>query len=124
MSVRLVTSDIESNKAHTNGFSNERHGGNGGGGMDQRLAVLEAKVAHIESDVTDLKSTVGVIDKNTAVILERLDGIKESLAKKPSLDAVDKKIADAKVSQIIWTIGSVLAIVSIASGIIIKILHS
>ncbi|HBR6957990.1 hypothetical protein ASV09_06765 [Klebsiella aerogenes] len=92
--------------------------------MDQRLAVLEAKVAHIESDVTDLKSTVGVIDKNTAVILERLDGIKESLAKKPSLDAVDKKIADAKVSQIIWTIGSVLAIVSIASGIIIKILHS
>ncbi|MBL0775060.1 hypothetical protein JK332_25225 [Klebsiella michiganensis] len=92
--------------------------------MDHRLAVLEAKVAHIESDVSELKSTVAVVDKNTAVILERLDGIKESLAKKPTSDSVDKKIAEAKVSQIIWTIGSVLAIVSVASGIIIKILHS
>ncbi|HFD3005534.1 hypothetical protein ACQ9EW_04810 [Klebsiella pneumoniae] len=99
--------------------------GNGGGGdMEQRLAVLEAKASHIESDVTELKNTVAVVDKNTAVILERLDGIKESLAKKPSSDAVDKKIAEAKVSQIIWTIGSVLAIVSIASGIVIKVLHS
>lgn len=98
--------------------------GGGGGGMDQRLAVLEAKVSRIESDVSELKGTVAVVDKNTAVILERLDAIKESLAKKPSADAVDKKIAEAKVSQIIWTIGSVLAIVSIASGIVIKVLHS
>lgn len=99
-------------------------GNGGGGGMEQRLAVLEAKVSHIESHVTELKNTVAVVDKNTAVILERLDGIKESLAKKPSSDAVDKKIAEAKVSQIIWTIGSVLTIVSIASGIVIKVLHA
>ncbi|WP_254245580.1 hypothetical protein [Klebsiella michiganensis] len=100
------------------------HGGSGGGEMEQRLAILEAKVSHIESDVTELKNTVAVVDKNTAVILERLDGIKESLAKKPSSDSVDKKIAEAKVSQIIWTIGSVLTIVSIASGIVIKVLHT
>ncbi|MDE1571809.1 MULTISPECIES: hypothetical protein [Klebsiella pneumoniae complex] len=98
--------------------------GNGGGGMEQRLAVLEAKVSRIESDVAELKGSVAVVDKNTAVILERLDSIKDSLAKKPTSDLVDKKIAEAKVSQIIWTIGSVLAIVSIASGIVIKVLHA
>ena len=103
--------------------SKSRNGNGGGNGMDQRMAVLESKVSQINSDVTQLKSTVSAIDKNTAVILERLDNIKESLAKKPSSDAVDKKIAEAKVSQIIWTIGSVLTIVSIASGIVIKILH-
>ncbi|HBV9688860.1 TPA: hypothetical protein MEA38_005381 [Klebsiella variicola] len=92
--------------------------------MEQRLAILEAKVSRIETDVTELKGTVSVVDKNTAVILERLDGIKDSLAKKPTSDAVDKKIAEAKVSQIIWTIGSVLAIVSVASSIVIKVLHS
>ncbi|AJA97806.1 TPA: hypothetical protein RRE97_005044 [Klebsiella pneumoniae] len=92
--------------------------------MEQRLAVLEAKVSRIESDVAELKGSVAVVDKNTAVILERLDSIKDSLAKKPTSDLVDKKIAEAKVSQIIWTIGSVLAIVSIASGIVIKVLHA
>ena len=66
--------------------------GNGGGGdMEQRLAVLEAKVSHIESDVTELKNTVAVVDKNTAVILERLDGIKESLAKNHLLTLLIKK---------------------------------
>ncbi|MFT8211552.1 MAG: hypothetical protein ACMZI0_15045 [Symbiopectobacterium sp.] len=53
----------------------------------------------------------------------KLDNITDSLSKKPSSDAVDKKISDAKLSQIIWTTTSVLAIVSIASGIIIKTLH-
>ncbi|EPC6248955.1 hypothetical protein ACR0X0_002478 [Klebsiella pneumoniae] len=112
--------DIDSNEDHTPSYG----GGNGGGSMEQRLAILEAKVSRIETDVTELKGTVSVVDKNTAVILERLDGIKDSLAKKPTSDAVDKKIAEAKVSQIIWTIGSVLAIVSVASSIVIKVLHS
>lgn len=31
--------------------------------MEQRLAVLEAKVSRIESDVTELKGTVAVVDK-------------------------------------------------------------
>lgn len=112
--------DIDSNEDHTSSYG----GGNGGGSVEQRLAILEAKVSRIETDVTELKGTVSVVDKNTAVILERLDGIKDSLAKKPTSDAVDKKIAEAKVSQIIWTIGSVLAIVSVASSIVIKVLHS
>ncbi|EOL9362765.1 hypothetical protein ACNAAH_000340 [Escherichia coli] len=122
MSVRLVSPDLRYESM--NASLSYGDDGNGGGGMEQRLAVLEVKVTHIMSDVAELKGTVREVDKNTAVILERLDGIKDSLAKKPSSDAVDKKIAEAKVSQIIWTIGSVLAIVSIASGIVIKVLHS
>lgn len=117
-----IPPSIESSASYHHTY--DHGGGSGGNGMEQRLAVLEAKVSRIESDVTELKGTVAVVDKNTAVILERLDSIKDSLSKKPTSDAVDKKIAEAKVSQIIWTIGSVLAIVSIASGIVIKVLHS
>ncbi|MBI0520773.1 hypothetical protein F6Q07_22105 [Pectobacterium parmentieri] len=94
------------------------------------LARLEADSSHIKTGVSDLKksvssieATVNSIDKNMAVIMVKLDGITNDLSKKPSTDAVDKKISDAKLSQIIWTISSVLAIVSIASGIIIKTLH-
>ncbi|HFP9395711.1 TPA: hypothetical protein ACHOZE_004408 [Raoultella ornithinolytica] len=103
----------------------------GGDSMEQRLAVLEAEMAHLKSDVSDLKkltssieSTVNSVDKNIAIVMVKLDSIDDSLSKKPSSDAVDKKIAEAKVSQIIWTIASVLAIVSIASGIVIKVLHA
>lgn len=117
-----IPQSLESSSSYRHTY--EHGGGSGGSGMEQRLAILEVKVSRIESDVTELKGTVAIVDKNTAVILERLDSIKESLSKKPTSDAVDKKIAEAKVSQIIWTIGSVLAIVSIASGIIIKVLHS
>ncbi|EPP4975968.1 hypothetical protein PTQ57_27555 [Klebsiella pasteurii] len=123
--VQLVPSippSLESSPSYPHTY--DHGGGSGGNGMEQRLAVLESKVSRIESDVTELKVTVAVVDKNTAVILERLDSIKESLSKKPTSDAVDKKIAEAKVSQIIWTIGSVLTIVSVASGIVIKVLHS
>lgn len=102
----------------------------GGDNMDKRLAVLEAEVAHIKTDVSDTKrsvssieTTVNTVDKNLAVIMVKLDNITEALSKKPSSDAVDKKISEAKLAQIIWTIGSVLTIVSIASGIIIKSLH-
>jgi len=116
------------------GFNSDVHGGgddgDGGGDMERRLAVLETEVAHIKNDLSDLKKSVSAIentansiDKNMAVVLEKLGNISENLSKKPSSDAVDKKIAEAKIAQIIWTIGSVLTIVSIASGIIIKTLH-
>ncbi|MDU1029336.1 MAG: hypothetical protein E7A50_07565 [Clostridiales bacterium] len=99
--------------------------GNGGGGnmLEEKVAKLESDVGYIRRDVDELKMDLKSISSNMTTALERLSSIKESLANKPSSDAVDKKIAEAKVSQIIWTIGSVLTIVSIASGIVIKILH-
>lgn len=106
---------------HTS-FSDGNDGGNGM--LEARVAKLEADVGYIRRDVDELRSDVKSVSQNMILVLERLDGIKESLEKKPSSDAVDKKISDAKVSQIIWTIGSVLTVVSIASGIIIKVLHS
>ncbi|MFE8049275.1 hypothetical protein [Brenneria goodwinii] len=110
--------------------SNEIITNDGGGNMNERVARLESDVGHIKNDISDIKSslsrldiTVKSVDKNVALILEKLDGVKDSLSKKPSADAIDKKISEAKVSQIIWTIASILTVVSIASGIIIKTLH-
>ncbi|WP_313017911.1 hypothetical protein [Atlantibacter hermannii] len=119
---RLVTS---SNSSDTSENSSD-----GGDNMEKRLAILENEVAHIKGEVSELKSTanavsltVNSIDKNMAVALERLEFIKDSLAKKPNTDTVDRKISEAKVSQIIWTIASFFTLISIASGIIIKTLH-
>ncbi|KAB8311825.1 hypothetical protein EH227_00905 [Rouxiella chamberiensis] len=84
--------------------------------METRIAVLEADVAHIKKDVSDLKAKassietiVNSVDKNMAVVLERLDGIKESLSKKPSTDAVEKRISDAKLA-IILTVPAIIAV--------------
>ncbi|EOG2800383.1 hypothetical protein AB8F75_03265 [Salmonella enterica] len=119
---RLVTT---SNSSDTLDKSSD-----GGDNMEKRLAILENEVAHIKGDVSELKSTantvnltVNSIDKNMAVVLERLEFIKDSLAKKPNTETVDRKISESKVSQIIWTIASSLTLISIASGIIIKALH-
>ncbi|WP_244370886.1 hypothetical protein [Rahnella sp. ChDrAdgB13] len=88
----------------------------GGDNMETRIAVLEADVAHIKKDVSDLKAKassietiVNSVDKNMAVVLERLDGIKESLSKKPSTDAVEKRISDAKLA-IILTVPAIIAV--------------
>ena len=92
--------------------------------MEQRLAILEAAVSRIEKQLSETSSTMNAVDKNTSVILERLGNLKDSLSQKPSTDAVEKRISEAKVTQIIWTIATVLSVVSIASGIVIKLLHS
>lgn len=98
--------------------------GGGGGSMEQRLAALEAVVSRMEKDLSETNSTMNAVDKNTSVILERLGNLKDSLSQKPSTDAVERKISEAKVTQIIWTIATVLSVVSIASSIVIKLLHS
>lgn len=84
------------------------HGGGGDGGasmIEVRVAKLEADVEHIKTDVSELKltmlkveGTVGSIDKNLAVLIEKFTGLQESVDKKPSSDAMDKKISDAKLS--------------------------
>lgn len=88
----------------------------GGDNMETRIAVLEADVAHIKKDASDLKdkassieTIVNSVDKNMAVVLERLDGIKESLSKKPSTDAVEKRISDAKLA-IILAVPAIIAV--------------
>lgn len=93
----------------------------GGDDMEKRLAVLEVEVSHIRSDVSELKtstisiqSTVNTIDKNMAVVLEKLSSIKADIDKKPSSDAVARKISDAKLAILL----GVPAIIAIGTAII------
>ncbi|WP_259349649.1 hypothetical protein [Enterobacter sp. RHBSTW-00175] len=92
----------------------------GGDDMEKRISILEIEVAHIKKDVTEIKTTVSKIDttvnsldKNMAVVLEKLSSIKDSLDKKPSSDAIDRKITEAKLAILL----GVPAIIAIGTGI-------
>jgi len=89
--------------------------GNGGGGdmLEPRIARLESDVSYIRRDIDDLKSDVKSVSQNMITVLERLDTIKESLNKKPSTDAVDKKISEAKLAVLL----GVPAIIAVGTGI-------
>ncbi|MDF7627684.1 hypothetical protein PUG46_00205 [Erwiniaceae bacterium L1_55_4] len=98
----------------------------GGDDMEKRIAVLEAEVTHIRTDVGDLKKssleidkTVNSLDKNMAIVLERLTAIKESLDKKPSTDAVEKRISDAKLAILLGVPG----IIGVATAIYKAVSH-
>lgn len=94
--------------------------GDGGGNMlEARVAKLESDVAYIRRDVDELKTDVKSIDRNMIAVLERLESIKESLAKKPSSDAVDKKISEAKLAVLL----GVPAIIAIGTGIYKAVMH-
>ncbi|WP_231638436.1 MULTISPECIES: hypothetical protein [unclassified Pantoea] len=69
--------------------------------MEMRVVKLESDVKYIRRDVDELKDDVKSIDRNMAAVLEKLDGIKQSLAKKPSTDTVDKKISEAKLAVLL-----------------------
>lgn len=110
--------DIEDSNIFVGDFPRHRGGGGGSGGdmLEPRVAKLEADVAHIKADVSELKlsmskvgDTVGSIDKNLAVLIEKFSGLKESVDKKPSSDAMDKKISDAKLS-ILLGVPAIIAI--------------
>lgn len=107
----------------SNEFKSDGGDGGGGGMIEARVAKLESDINYIRRDVDEIKADVKSVSQNMTIVLERLESIKESLNKKPSTDVVDKKISDAKLSQIIWTIGSVLTLISVSTGIIIKVLH-
>lgn len=91
--------------------------GNGGGGgndmIEARVAKLEADVSYIRRDVEELKTDVKSVSQNMIIVLERLEAIKDSLAKKPSADTVDKKITDAKLAILL----GVPAIIAAGTGI-------
>lgn len=92
--------------------------------MDQNLTDIDGDFSCIKSDLKEVKTTLASIDKNIAVVLERMESIKDVLEEKPTTDAIGKKISEAQVFQVVLTIGSVLAIVSVASVIIIQALHA
>ncbi|AUZ72569.1 TPA: hypothetical protein MYO72_001612 [Citrobacter freundii] len=92
----------------------------GGDNMEKRIAILEVEVSHIKQDVSEIKTAVSKIDttansldKNMAVVLEKLSAIKDSLDKKPSADAVDKKISEAKLAVLLGVPG----IIAIGTGL-------
>lgn len=97
--------------------------GSGGSGsnnmLEARVAKLESDVAYIRRDVDELKADVKSIDRNVIAVIERLDSIKESLANKPSSDAVDKKISDAKLAILL----GVPAIIAIGTGLYKLAMH-
>lgn len=118
---RIVTSTPMSNT-----HSIESNTGSGGNDMEKRIAVLEADVAHIKGDVSEIKSSVSSLnatvislDKNMAVALEKLSGIKDSIDKKPSTDAVEKRIAEAKLAILL----GVPAIIGVGTAIYKVIAH-
>lgn len=115
---KLVTSSTSSDT------NLKTHGG--GDDMETRIAVLEAEVDHIKNDVSEIKSsvsrlsdTVVSLDKNTAIIMEKLSTIKDSLDTKPSTDAVDKKISNAKLA----ILGGVPTIIAIGTAIYKIVMH-
>ncbi|STJ61561.1 Uncharacterised protein [Escherichia coli] len=67
------------------------------------------------SDVTlmSLRQMSNLSTENMIAVLERLDSIKDSLAKKPSIDAVDRKISDAKLAVLL----GVPAIIAAGTGL-------
>lgn len=96
-------------------------GGSSGGDrmLEARVAKLESDVSYIRRDVDELKADVKSIDRNMISVIERLDSIKESLAKKPSSDTVDKKISEAKLAILL----GVPAIIAVGTGVYKAFVH-
>lgn len=76
--------------------------------MEKQLAVVETDVAHVKMDISDLKKsvsttefTLNAMDKHLAIVVERLDSIKNTLATTPTTEAVEKRIADARLAIIL-----------------------
>ena len=87
--------------------------------LEARVVKPESDVSHIRRDVEELKADVKSIDRNMAAVLEKLDGIKQSLAKKPSTDAVEKRISEAKLAVLL----GVPALIAIGTTVYKLIVH-
>ncbi|RLR07991.1 hypothetical protein EAE69_18350 [Hafnia alvei ATCC 13337] len=92
--------------------------------MEKRLAVLEAEVSHIKTDVADIKSDLkkmqtetSNLSRDVAVILQKVVDIDSNISKKPSSSEMIAAIASATNKQIIWTLGIAMAILGFAKYI-------
>lgn len=81
--------------------------------LEARVAKLESDVSYIRRDVDELRVDVKTISQNMTIAIERLDSIRTSIDKKPSTEAVDKKISDAKLAVLLGVPG----IIAIGTGI-------
>ncbi len=87
--------------------------------MEKRLAVLEAEVAHIKNDISDIKIEQRTIAANAAsassdikVVLQKLIDIDTNLSSKAGKDFVESTVSGMKV----WLLGILL--LSIAMPVI------
>lgn len=89
----------------------EYGGGNGGGGnMEERIKVLEDKVASIATDIAVIRSNYATKEDTSGIRIEVANSKAE--------------LHSALRTQALTIIGSMIAIVGIASGILIKFLHA
>ncbi len=72
-----------------------------GRSMESRVAKLESDVGYIKSDIIDLKSDVKILKSDTndiktniAIMIHRIDGIVNSIAKLPTEDKINTKFAE------------------------------
>ncbi|KKF38180.1 hypothetical protein SY86_00110 [Erwinia tracheiphila] len=96
----------------------------GGDNMEKRLAVLEAEVSHIKTDITEIKadqknliSGMADIKADVKVLIQKIVDIDDKVATKASEDFVEKKAGHIK----IWMLS--LLLVSIAMPIISFLLN-
>lgn len=102
-------------------YTDDSGGGNDGGDgmLEARVAKLESDVNYIRRDVDEIKADIKSLSNNMTQALGKLESIKETLSTKPSADAVDKKIADAKLAVLL----GVPAIIAIGTGIYKALQH-
>ena len=75
---------------------------NGGGRkMESRVAKLESDVGYIKTDIIDLKKDVKILKSDTndiktniAIMIHRIDGIINSIAKLPTEDKINTKFSE------------------------------
>lgn len=87
--------------------------------LEARVVKIDSDIKYIRRDVDELKADVKSIDRNMVTMLAKLDCIKESLAKKPSKDTVDKRISEAKLAILL----GVPALIAIGSAVYKLIAH-
>ncbi|SUF57556.1 Uncharacterised protein [Salmonella enterica] len=95
--------------------------------LEPRVARLESDVEHIKVNLVDIRADLRVLGSNssimqrdTAVIMQKLVDIENAISKKANVDYIESKIVTCANKQIIWAIGTLLVLFSAATGIILK----
>ncbi|YCH28949.1 hypothetical protein M1D48_12100 [Erwinia sp. D4-22] len=114
--LRILSSRVEAAKSATITFTD---GENYllGDEMSERIAKIESSLEHLMASVSamDAKldkiiSSNGDIKAANTVMMDKFVEYDKKLDKKPSKDEAQKWISQATTKQIIWTVGSVIAL--------------